>query len=55
MNNSVFGRFQWIRIDANILETMQRKTEEKKTVFVRVDGPSVSVTCVKGVIIGDAY
>ena len=27
---SVFGEFQWIRKDANILETMQRKTEEKR-------------------------
>ena len=32
MNYSVFGRFQWIHVDANILETMQRKT----------DGPWVS-------------
>ena len=41
MNYSVFGRFQWIRVDADILETMPRKTEEKKIVFVRVDDPSV--------------
>ena len=34
MNYSVFGRFQWIYMDANILETMPRKTEKKKIVFV---------------------
>ena len=39
MNYSVFGRFQWIRVDANILETMTRKTEKKKIVLARVDGP----------------
>ena len=39
MNFSVLSCFQWIRIDANILETMPRKTEEKKIVFVRVDEP----------------
>ena len=27
-----FGRFQWIRMDTNILETMPRKTEENKIV-----------------------
>ena len=37
MNYSVFSRFQWIRVDANILETMPRKTEEKKIILVRVD------------------
>ena len=31
MNYSVFGRFQWIRVDANILKTMTRKTEEKRS------------------------
>ena len=30
MNHSVLGCFQWIRVDANILETMPRKTEEKR-------------------------
>ena len=30
--------FQWICVDANILKTMTRKTENKKIVFVRVDG-----------------
>ena len=44
MNYSIFSRFQWIRMDANILEMMQRKTEEKNIVFVCVDGPSVSPT-----------
>ena len=39
---SVFGHFKWIRMDANILETMPRKTEERKIVFARVDGPLVS-------------
>ena len=37
MNYSVYGHFQWIRVDTNILETMQRKTEEKKIVFLSVD------------------
>ena len=30
---SIFSCFQWIRVDANILETRQRKTEEKKDCF----------------------
>ena len=38
MNYIIFGR--WIRVDANILETMPRKTEENKIVFTRLDGPS---------------
>lgn len=46
MNHSVFCHFQWIRLDANILETMPRKTEEKKTVFVRVDEPLIMASCV---------
>ena len=33
---SVLGHFQWIRLDANILEKMLRKTEEKEIVFVCV-------------------
>ena len=37
MNYSVLSRFQWIRLDANILETMPRKTEEEKIVLVRVN------------------
>ena len=37
MNYSVLSRLQWIRLDTNILETMPRKTEEKKIVLVRVD------------------
>ena len=31
MNYSVLSRFQWIRLDANILEAMLRKTEEKRS------------------------
>ena len=31
MNYSVLSRFQWIRVDANILETMLRKAEEKRS------------------------
>ena len=34
---SILSHFQWICMDANILETMLRKTEEKKIVLVRVD------------------
>ena len=37
MNYSILSRFQWIRWDANILEMMQRKTDEKKIVLVHVD------------------
>ena len=37
VNYSVFSRFQWIRMDTNILGTMPRKMEEKKIVLVRVD------------------
>ena len=37
MNYSVLSRFQWTRSDANILEMMQRTTEEKKIVLRRVD------------------
>lgn len=33
--------FRWIRVDANILEIMPRKTEEKKIVLVCVDLASV--------------
>ena len=33
MNYSVFGCFQWSRMDTNILKTMTRKTEKKKIVF----------------------
>ena len=33
MNYSVFGRFQWIHVDANILETMPMDSEEKKIIF----------------------
>ena len=33
MNYSALSRFQWIRLDANILEMMPRKTEEKKGRF----------------------
>ena len=46
MNYSVFGRFQWICLDATILEMMPDKTEEKKIVCFRVDGPLASVTAV---------
>ena len=34
-----FQSFSVDHMDANILETMPRKTEEKKIVFIRVDGP----------------
>lgn len=37
MNYSVFGCFLRIGVDANVLETMLRQTEEKKIVFVSVD------------------
>ena len=37
MTYRVFSLFQWIHVDGNILETMPRKTEEKKIVLVRVD------------------
>ena len=37
VNYSVLSCSQWISVDANILETMQRKTAEKKIVLVRVD------------------
>ena len=37
MNYSDLSRFQWIRVDANVLETMPRKTKEKKIVLVCVD------------------
>ena len=30
MNYSVFGHFQWIRMDANILVAMPRETEKKR-------------------------
>ena len=33
MNYSVFGHFQWIRVDANVLKMMMRKTETKKDCF----------------------
>ena len=33
MNYSVLSCFQWIRLDADILEMMLRKTEEKKRLF----------------------
>ena len=39
MNYSVLGRFQWIDMDANILEIMPRQTEAKKISFVHVDEP----------------
>ena len=35
MNYSVLSRFQWIRLDTNILEKMPRKTGGKKTVLAR--------------------
>ena len=38
-----FGPFQWIRVDANILKTMTRKTEKTNMVFARVDGPSEDI------------
>ena len=37
INYSVLSRFQWIRLDANILETMPRKTEEEKIILVCVN------------------
>ena len=37
MNYSILRRFQWIRVEANNLEIMPRKTEEKKIVLVHVD------------------
>ena len=37
LNYSVLSCLQWIRLDADILETMQRKTEGKKIVLVCVD------------------
>ena len=40
MNYSVFTRFQWIRLDANILEIMLKKTREK-IVLICVDMASV--------------
>ena len=43
MNYSIFGRFQWICVDANILETMPRKTEENKIVFKVVCLLAVSI------------
>ena len=33
MNYSMLSRLQWIHLDANILETILRKTEEKKDGF----------------------
>ena len=40
MNYCIFGPFQWIHMDANILKTITRKTEKKKEiVFACVDGP----------------
>ena len=33
MNYSDLSHFQWIRVDANILETMPRKTEKKRDCF----------------------
>ena len=41
MNYSILSCFQWIHVDANILEMMLRKTEEKKIIFVRVDEATV--------------
>ena len=37
MNYRVFGHFQWICVDTNILKTMTRKTEKKKIFFACVD------------------
>ena len=37
MNYGVLSRLKLIRLDANILETMPKKTEETKMVWVRVD------------------
>ena len=42
MNYSVLSRFQWIRLDANILETMPRKKDEKEIVLLSVDMAQVS-------------
>ena len=50
MNYSVFGSFQWIRVDANILKTMTRKTEKKKIVFARVDRARIWSGCFAGVL-----
>ena len=36
INYSAFGHFQWICLDANIFETMPRKTEEKKNLSHKV-------------------
>ena len=36
------SRSQWIRVDANILETITRKTEEKKIVLLHVHMACVS-------------
>ena len=36
-------RFRSFSVDANILETMARKTENKKIVFARLDGPEDDV------------
>ena len=36
-NYSVLHRLQWICLDANILETMPRKTGEKRIILVCVD------------------
>ena len=44
MNYSVFGRFQWIRMNANILEMMLRKTEEKRDCF-RPGGWPLNLLC----------
>ena len=33
----LLSRFQWIRLDTNILERILRKTEEKKIVLLHVD------------------
>ena len=45
LNYAVSSRHQWIRVDANILKTMTRRTEEKKIVFARVDGALVAIVC----------
>ena len=37
MNYSVLSCFQWVRLDANILETMPKKMGGEKTVLGRVD------------------
>ena len=39
MKYSVLSHFQWLCVDGNILETMLRKTEEKKIVFILEDEP----------------